>query len=274
MDAVKKNFSADDIRGMVTRLWKATGAEYYFDAPVVGAADAHDGLFERFKTVIGDFHWTPEEALSRAFPGAKAASVIVWILPVNSRIRESNRRCDKVPSEEWAAMRSFGEETNVHMRRQMCRLLETYGYKTVSPHLMQTEEKFDPFSRADIASRWSERHVAFTAGLGTFGLSGGLITERGVAMRIGSVVTELYVEPSVRPYGDDPFAWCTKCGVCSRRCPGQSVGMTWQERDKHKCLDYIVANVMPHREETYGWMDMSLGCGLCQTGVPCEFKRP
>ena len=38
-----------------------------------------------------------------------------------------------------------------------------------------------------MASTWSERHVAYVSGLGTFGLSGGLITAKGQAVRLGSV---------------------------------------------------------------------------------------
>ena len=51
-------------------------------------------------------------------------------------------------------------------------------------------------------------------------------------------------------------------------------GKPFEERDKPACGAYIVANVNPEREKRYGWMELNLGCGLCQTGVPCEHKRP
>ena len=153
------------------------------------------------------------------------------------------------------------------------RLLEEEGYHAAAPHLEQLKRGFD-IVKMNFTSHWSERHVAFVAGLGTFGLSAGLITERGIAMRVGSVVTDLELPPTPRSYGDDPFAWCTRCGACERRCPAHAIGKTNAERDKPRCAAYIVNHVSPDRGSRYGWYDLALGCGLCQTAVPCEFHRP
>ena len=185
-----------------------------------------------------------------------------------------NRPQTTRPSEAWAAMRSFGEQPNTQMKRQMARVLEAKGWAAVSPHETQIGEGLDVMKCAATGSFWSERHAAFVAGAGTFGLSGGLITERGVAMRLGSVVTDLPLPASPRPYGEDPFAWCTRCGACARRCPSGSVGLSPEARDKLKCANHIVGHVSPGREDRYGWMDLGLGCGLCQTAVPCEDRRP
>ena len=72
------------------------------------------------------------------------------------------------------------------------------------------------------ASNWSERHVAYVCGLGTFGLSKGLITERGMAGRFGSIVTDAELAPTPRKYSD-PFEYCTKCGACQFRCPAKAI---------------------------------------------------
>ena len=263
----------EKMNSMLRDLYFATGAPYYFDEPLTAVASAGDPLFQQFKTIIGDHYWTPDEALQFVRPGAKAKSVFVWILPVNEQIRNTNRMEKSGPSRVWAAMRSFGEICNDNMRRQMCRLLEQAGYTAIAPHLEQVKQGLDIFGMG-FTSNWSERHVAFTAGLGTFGLSAGLITERGIAMRIGSIVTDLELPATERSYGNDPYAWCTRCGACIRRCPAQAIGKDPADRDKKKCCGYIMQNVAPGRENTFGWMDLSLGCGLCQTDVPCEFKRP
>ena len=47
-------------------------------------------------------------------------------------------------------------------------------------------------------SNWSERHIAYAAGLGTFSLSDGFITERGIAHRCGSAVVGLELPASPR----------------------------------------------------------------------------
>ena len=126
----------------------------------------------------------------------------------------------------------------------------------------------------EIYSAVGDKLGAFVAGAGTFGLSAGLITEHGVAIRLGSVVTTLELPADPRPYGDDPFAWCTRCGACIRRCPAHAIGPEFKDRDKPACARYAVEHVAKDREKTYGWLDRALGCALCQTGVPCEFHRP
>ncbi len=262
-----------DVESMVNGLYRATGAAAFFDAPLLGVAAADDPWFDRFKTVIGSFHWTPSEALALAAPGAEARSVIVWILPVAASVREANRSRNREPAPEWAAMRSFGELCNENIRRQLCRRLETAGWAAAAPHLEQLKRGVKVVELG-FASHWSERHAAFVAGLGTFGLSAGLITLRGIAHRVGTVVTDAELEPDVRPYGDDPFAWCTRCGACVRRCPAGAVGLRFEDRDKPKCYTYIAEQISARRAEKYGWLDLAIGCGLCQTAVPCEFKRP
>ena len=259
-----------DIQQQLNRLYYATGANDFFEEPVLKIAAADDPFFVRFKTIIGDFHWTPAEALAVKFPAAKARSVLVWCMPKTERARSSNRAETVRPSLDWARSRSFGEAANEHMRRQLCRYLEVNGFAATPPHLNSD------YSQAvrRLAGNWSERHAAFVAGMGTFGLSAGLITERGVAHRLGTVVTDLELAPDRRPYGDDPFAWCTKCGACSRRCPAHAIGPDFLDRDKTKCLQYAVNHIVPNRLADYGWMDLSLGCGLCQTDVPCEHRRP
>lgn len=264
-----------DIVKMVERLYTATGAAAFFEQPDVKIAAADDPLFGRFKTVIGPRHWTPQEALERKFPGAVAKSVISWVLPVCRRARETNRTETERPSIEWAAVRSFGEIMNEEMRSQMAALLTEAGFPTTAPHLDQREVYPAPgWDVKNFTSSWSERHVAFVAGAGTFGLSAGLITEHGVAIRLGSVVTTLELEPNTRPYGDDPFAWCTRCGACRRRCPGHAIGEEFSDRDKPGCARYCVEKLSPDRAQRYGWLNGALGCALCQTAVPCEYQRP
>jgi len=230
-----------DIEAMLKELRLKTGADRFFGKPEIRIAAAGDPFFHQFKTLIGPFHWTPDEVLKRCFPEAEAKSVVVWILPVRRNIRR-------------AAGSQDGE-----IRIRMARTLTEAGYPSVVP---QSElEKLRPAPCWDLkhfSTNWSERHAAFVAGAGTFGLSGSLITEHGTAVRLGSIVTALELPPDPRSYGDDPFAWCIRCGACARRCPVHALG---EGRDKTACAEYVIHN--PNRV-----------CGLCQTGVPCEFRRP
>ncbi len=129
--------------------------------------------------------------------------------------------------------------------------------------------------RSGMASTWSERHAAYVAGLGTFGLCNGLITPVGKAHRCGSVVARLSIPSTPRPY-DDHRAYCLffsqggACGKCMTRCPAGAI--TPQGVDKGKCREYIDMVQKAYVLENYGLE--AYGCGLCQTKVPCESRIP
>lgn len=263
-----------------------------FDAPLVGVARADDAWFARFKEVIGQFYWTPQEALALVAPGATARSVISWSLPISAVARRANRKESRMPARPWAYVRTFGEEFGKRLRHGLAERLRQMGYAVAEPGGMK-ENKVESRPGAGISACWSERHTAFVAGLGTFGLSGGLITRRGIAHRLGSVVTDAGLEPTPRPYGDDPFAWCLrtsagtsaapvrapngaergKCGACIKRCPAGSVGESVAARNKDACRAYAYDFVSKRGRVLFGW-EGTYGCGLCQTGVPCEERNP
>jgi epoxyqueuosine reductase QueG len=151
--------------------------------------------------------------------------------------------------------------------------LQRAGHLAVAPVLTEQFRIYGQGVSHPPASTWSERHILYAAGMGTFGLSDGFITARGIAMRCGSVVCDLPLRPSPRrsPNHTANCLYLSKgaCGACIDRCPAAAISP--QGHDKLKCQDY-----------TYGWArSLSaiygvgiLGCGLCQTGVPCEDRIP
>ncbi|MFW6189617.1 MAG: hypothetical protein ACOC7T_04210 [Planctomycetota bacterium] len=273
-----------DVAAALLELYEQDAEKYFedpalgpvFDPPAVRVASASDPWFERFEELLGDFHWTPQKALSLASPGAEARSVICWSLPVAEPARAANAEQDEFPHRLWAYVRTFGERVNDRMREGLAARLREAGHPAVAP-FRRAECSVERRPGVGLAANWSERHAAFVAGLGTFGISGGLITERGIAHRVGSVVTALELEPTPRPYGDDPFAWCLRsergtCGVCIDRCPVGSVGESVHERDKGACGSHN-GRIRSERAEAFGWEGI-YGCGLCQTAVPCETRNP
>lgn len=73
-------------------------------------------------------------------------------------------------------------------------------------------------------SRWSEQHAAYACGLGTFGLSRGLISEKGIAGRYASIlVSERWQATERGCTGIDDY--CIKCGVCAKNCPAQAISL-------------------------------------------------
>jgi epoxyqueuosine reductase QueG len=246
----------------------------YFDEPIVGYAAAGDPLFTDYKSIIGPFHQTPQEVLERAMgPGEGAATVICWSLPIVRETRDSNRRQGQWPSREWAMSRTHGEIFNNGLRRHLVAHLEGLGHRGVAPQLAPAWRWVED-SVVGITSNWSERHAAYAAGLGTFSLTDALITERGIAHRLGSVVTSLRLEPTPRSYTDHRhhclFFRGEGCRACIDRCPVGAI--TSRGHDKDICRAYVYGVVPRAVGERYGVPHT--GCGLCQTGVPCEAAVP
>ena len=246
-----------------------------WDAPLVGIADGDDPLFAQYKTIIGDFHMTPREVLAQeSAAAADTVSVLCWILPTARKSRLANRRRELTPSLRWAHTRLYGERFNDLLREHVVSRLTHRGAAAVAPMLspgFKTVELDD-----GPASTWSERHAAYVAGLGTFGLSDGFITPVGMAMRCGSVVTDLALPPTERPYAGHRSNCLHyrdgSCGNCIDRCPAGAI--TAKGHDKNKCRTYM-RDGLQGIVERYGTEELGYaGCGLCQTGVPCEWRIP
>lgn len=248
-----------------------------FDAPLVGIAKGDDPLFESMKEHVGPFHWTPLEIFRLHHPGQDVEAgdlrIISWVLPQTEATRKDNRAQKVYPSERWARARIFGEEVNDKLRKHVVAELEKKGHQAVAP-VLSPEFKRVESERFVFASTWSERHVAFVAGLGTFGLCDGLITPVGKAMRVGSVVARIDLRPSGRPY-THYREYCLffsrgTCGKCIARCPVGALSSSGH--DKRKCVAHLRPASRDYVRAHYGFE--GYGCGLCQTGVPCEDKIP
>ena len=154
----------------------------------------------------------------------------------------------------------------------MVDFLNSKNVEAVAPLLSPLwERKTSP--KYGYASTWSERHTAYAAGLGTFGLSDGLITPIGKAMRTGSIVANLYVEPTKRSY-DHHHAYCLfymqgTCGQCIERCPIGAI--TEKGHNKIICSKYVsMTRQCVQRHYHFN----GYGCGFCQTRVSCESGIP
>jgi len=244
--------------------------------PLVGFSNGADPLYQFYKKDIGEFYLMPLEVFAHAFPKAKLTgnrlTVIGWILPQTEATKSEHRKQTRYPTERWARTRIYGEEFNDKLRKYLVATLTKEGHRAVAPALSQLWGT-RPSEKYFIVSNWSERHAAYTAGLGTFGLCDGLITKKGKAMRCGSVIAEVDIASSERPYTDH-HAYCLfyskgTCGKCIERCPAGAISKAGH--DKRKCGDYL--------DMTRGYVKTHFGfngygCGLCQTGVPCESGIP
>jgi len=280
LEQLIKNFIHENEQNRRTQLDHGI----YWDEPLVGFASGMDPLFSEYKNIIGSFHLTPREIILAALKEKgkglllsemEQISVISWILPTAEDTRKSNRKEEQFPSKLWAYTRDFGEACNSALKKHVIGFLEDLGHVAVAPTLL-TSFQYSRNEKVGWASPWSERHVAYACGLGTFSLNDGLITPKGIAVRIGSAVTLLKLTPSekkYRHYKENCLQFRNeKCGKCIPRCPAGAI--TEKGHDKDKCREYINSEPMKAKRSEYGLQNPPPACGLCQTRVPCEFEIP
>lgn len=256
-------------------------SDMIFDEPLVQYADGDDAIFTEYKQIICPEHMTPREALAKAYDNEpeelpSRLSVISWILPITEKTRASNRAESRTPSRLWSHTRWYGEIFNDALREHMVEFLKSKGYMATAP--MKTPHFMMLKTENGLCSNWSERHIAYAAGLGTFSLSDGFITERGIAHRCGSVVTDMELPVSPRtatgPYANCLFHAGETCGKCIERCPAGAI--TEQGHDKNRCGEHLreIGYTPQKLASGYNLETSVAGCGLCQAGVPCEATNP
>jgi hypothetical protein len=174
-----------------------------FDEPLVGFANAESPLFNKLKDndVIGSNFILPKEW------NDEAKTVISIFFPFSRQIKDSNKENMDWPSFGWFHGRIEGQKIIDELCKYITVYLEDKGHKTIAPGIDSRFSSKSPFT-ADknnqqyYTSNWSERHIAYICGLGTFGLSKGIITSRGVAGRFGSLITGAYFEPDKYSYNE------------------------------------------------------------------------
>ena len=239
-----------------------------FEAPLLAFGTAEDEMFNLLKeaSVIGEHFQGPKEWL------AEARTVISFFLPFSETIKMGNRRDMSWPADEWLHGRIEGQAFVVKLCEYLNSELSQEGYGSISPSLDQrfwAKTRLDnpagnPQEQKAFTSNWSERHVAYVCGLGTFGLSKGLITKKGIAGRFGSIVTELYLPPDTRNY-KEIYEYCSLCGACVKHCPVKAISL--EKGKNHVICSAFVDKTAERHKPRYG-------CGKCQVGVPCESSIP
>jgi epoxyqueuosine reductase QueG len=240
---------------------RAAGIRIY-DEPLFGFAAAGDAYLASLNQSpgAGICLRMPEEWL----PGAR--TIISYFLPFTEIVRSSNRGAE-YPSPEWLNARIEGEAANRELAFLIQAALKNEGHEALAPGLDEhfrsaalTPEDGGP----QYTSNWSERHVAYACGLGTFALSKGLITRKGIAGRFGSVITNLLSPPTPRGYSG-LYDYCTRCGACVRNCPARAISLE-SGKDHVPCSRFL--NKIKAENEGY------YGCGKCQVKTPCEAGIP
>lgn len=276
-----QSWAEEFISGPANDLGRPDGSkEAAFGPPLMGFAAGDEPLWAEFKKAVDPGHWTPKEAFDLAFPDLNAPAgelaVIAWVLPQTKATRRDQQAERDFPCERWARNRWQGQPRVVDgLARHLIERLGAAGIKAVAPDFLPQWEWVEggPFL---FSSYWSQRHAAYVAGLGTFGLCDGLITPLGKAVRLGSLVVRASFPAAGRDY-EGPYDHCLffnsgTCGKCARRCPTGAVGP--RGHDKILCRHYIYDQSVPYIMSRWPDISGAYGCGLCQVAVPCESRIP
>ncbi len=263
----RNNFST--LRRPEDRMW---------EKPLVGIAAGDDPYYDFLKEHIGPFHWSPADVFRLKYPGHVSTDklrVVSIVFPQTDETKLSQSKEKLCPAKEWIVTRGEWEPLIKEFSGKLVDRLERTGIRCVSVDLL-SEFSTARSEAIGIASNWSHRHSAYLAGLGTFGLSDGLITEKGKAVRMTSLIIEAPLTLSERLYSA-PYEWCLyfkdgSCGVCMKRCPVNAI--TAEGHNKDACNAYEEVFAAKYWPVDIERGDYILGCGLCQVGTPCQNKKP
>ncbi len=238
-------------------LWKEEhDCADYWRRPLAAVASAHDPLLRKLRLIVDPEHALPEELL----PSAR--SVIVFFIPFQKWVGEENGRSDPFAARSWAeayvTTNLLIADINLHLRDCLAR----------TGHQCATTPATHNFDEEKLISKWSHKHLAYIAGLGTFGSNCLLITRSGCCGRLGSLVTTMELDPTSRPREE----WCLlkagrRCSACFTRCTFGALGE--DSFDRHACYRQCLVN-----DKHYSDLPLVDVCGKCGCAVPCSYGIP
>lgn len=220
--------------------------------PVVGFAGANSEYVRKLKEIIMPEHKMPEDFLT------DATIIIVYFLPFTREIANSNVNTKtNDASHEWALGYTYTDEIVPQLNSFLKQKIEESGWKAEIPSGIGMQEDI-------LKSNWSHRHLAYAAGMGTFGINNMLITKQGCCGRYSSIVCNIPLEPD-EPYKYELCLYKSKgiCKKCVENC--YSGALTLDGFDRFKCYEACMKNI-----DVFG-VDV---CGKCTTGIPCAFIAP
>lgn len=235
--------------------------------PLVGFADANHEYIKNIRNYTFEEHIMPKEVLE------DASIIIAYFIPFSKEVANSNVD-GEVVSEKWTLAYEETNDMFIRLNEFIIDKINEMGYKGAVCDVA------GDFTKEILKSKWSHRHIAKVAGLGTFGVNNMLITDEGCCGRYYTVVTNLPVSPD-KPLEEENCLYKSKgtCLVCVKNC--FSGALSKDNYDRFKCYEVCMKNFNIY-EKLYGDKEQKIGlprggsevCGKCVVNLPCSFKRP
>jgi epoxyqueuosine reductase QueG len=248
IETIKASVIEYEKNNKINKLWKD---------PIIEFISAGNISLQSLKKIVCNEHHMPHEIL----PDAK--TIICYFIPFQEYIVKSNIK-GAMASTEWAVaniktdnlIRMINEDIEILMRKN--------GHKAGRISVIHS------FDTKKLITTWSHMHIAYLAGMGTFGINNMLITKSGCCGRFGSIL----INPKLDEYkqlGEIKEKCLHKlygvCGVCQSNC----VARCFENNsfDREKCYEQCLKNREHHKK--YGHADV---CGKCQVNLPCSTSEP
>ncbi|MCD7897374.1 MAG: hypothetical protein LUG50_11980 [Planctomycetaceae bacterium] len=217
----------------------------------VRLGDAGREEVKLLQTIVKPDHYLPDDIL----PGAN--TLISYFLPFRDWLAGTNNQ-PGIASPEWAAAyiatNTMAANLNAHLRDA----LHSLGHRAAVPENIG-------FTPEELMSRWSQRHIAWLSGHGTFGVNRMLISPDGCTGRYFSIVAVLPTRhDDILPEELCLYKRNGTCGLCMRRCPQGA--LTPDGFDRRKCWEQCLGN-----DRLYPGAQV---CGKCVVGMPCSLTAP
>ena len=245
---IKSTISDYEDSNQLNNMWRE---------PIIEIISAKNEKLKELKQIVSLEHFLPCDIL----PGAQ--SVIIFFIPFEENIVKSNID-GTMASKEWAAAYIKTNDLIKKINDNMEELMKNSGYETGK--IPATHN----FNEKTLISNWSHRHIAYIAGIGTFGINNMLITEKGCCGRFGSIIIS-YELKNYKETGKTREKCLNKskgnCGVCHKRC---IVNAYKNNRfNRNECYKQCLENTKYNKET--GYADV---CGKCLVGLPCSLQEP
>jgi epoxyqueuosine reductase QueG len=242
----------------IIKLWRE---------PIIEFISAENENLQNLKEIVCSDHLMPYDIL----PDAK--SIISYFIPFNENIVKSNIN-GLMASTEWVIAYIKTNNLIRIINENIVELMKQNGYKAATISVMH------PFDLKKLVSTWSHRHIAYIAGMGTFGMNNMLITKNGCCGRFGSIIIN-YGLSEYKQIGDIKEKCLYKingsCGVCQSSCVVKCYGN--KRFDREKCYEQCLKNREHHKK--YGQAETAVPhdcgadvCGKCLVNLPCSMKEP
>ncbi len=218
----------------------------------ITSAEPYHDFEDKWRRQIGKGHisgFEEKEAARRVYPKLTledAQSVIVCLFPYYSGNNEAANLSKSACSIDY-------------------HLIVTKKLKCIAEYLENNIRDFHYKAFVDNGP-FSDRYLAYKAGLGFWGINNNLITEKyGSYFFIGYILNNYPFEP------DQPQnRTCIKCLECVKKCPGQCI-MGDFTINPQRCRSYITqkkGDLSSEDKEILKKHDLIWGCDVCQDVCP------